>query len=279
LLVVDANDARRNSVIELVGIGPDIKTVTAESADEALDLFEEHSFDCIVITPKLADSGVAELIEAIRKEPARAQIPIIVYTAERLTPDEEADLRRLAETAIVKGVATPERLLEETAVFLNRREEDLGDEQKRIIQAARQKDAMLAGGKILIVDDDVRNIFALTSGLERHKLKVLHAESGKAGIELLKANRDIDLVLMDIMMPEMDGYETTRAIREIPEFQNLPIIALTAKAMKGDREKCLQAGASDYIPKPVVLEELIALLRVWLPQFAQPQMAEAISND
>ena len=123
---------------------------------------------------------------------------------------------------------------------------------------------MLTGGKVLIVDDDVRNIFALTSGLERHKLTVFHAESGKAGIEMLKQNPEIDLVLMDIMMPEMDGYETTRAIRRIPQFRNLPIIALTAKAMKGDREKCIEAGASDYIPKPVVLEELVALLRVWL---------------
>jgi CheY-like chemotaxis protein len=131
---------------------------------------------------------------------------------------------------------------------------------------------------VLIVDDDVRNIFALTSGLERHKLTVIHAEGGKAGIELLQQTPDVDLVLMDIMMPEMDGYQTTRAIREMPQFRNLPIIALTAKAMKGDREKCIQAGASDYIPKPIVLEELVALLRVWLPQVNTRKTAEAVMS-
>ena len=156
--------------------------------------------------------------------------------------------------------------MEETAVFLNRREEDLTEDQKRIIDEARNKDAVLTGGKVLIVDDDVRNIFALTSGLERHKLTVLHAESGKRGLELLQQHADFDLVLMDIMMPEMDGYETTRRIRQIPQFRKLPVIALTAKAMRGDRERCIEAGASDYIPKPVVLEELVSLLRVWLPQ-------------
>ena len=134
----------------------------------------------------------------------------------------------------------------------------------------------MVGGKVLIIDDDVRNIFALTSGLERHKLSVIHAEGGKGGIELLQRTPDVDLVLMDIMMPEMDGYQTTRAIRELPQFRNLPIIALTAKAMKGDREKCIQAGASDYIPKPIVLEELVALLRVWLPHVNTRKAAEAL---
>ena len=138
---------------------------------------------------------------------------------------------------------------------------------------------MLFGGQILIIDDDVRNIFALTSGLERHKLKVLNAESGKAGIELLKSNPDVDVVLMDIMMPEMDGYETTRAIRQIPEFRNLPIIALTAKAMKGDREKCIAAGASDYIPKPVILEELVSLLKVWLPQTHEHLATDSVPSN
>ena len=138
---------------------------------------------------------------------------------------------------------------------------------------------MLSGGQVLIVDDDVRNIFALTSGLERHKLTVLNAESGQAGIDLLLENPDVDLVLMDIMMPGMDGYETIRRIRQIPEFRKLPIIALTAKAMKGDREKCIEAGASDYIPKPVVLEELVALLRVWLPQVLAHQTADVTSGD
>jgi hypothetical protein len=221
----------------------------------------------------------AILIEKLQKQADRPELPTIVYATEDLTADEEAELRRVADAAVVKTVAGIERLLEETAVFLNRREEDLTEDQRRIIEQARHKDAVLSGGKVLIVDDDVRNIFALTSGLERHKLTVLNAEGGKAGIEVLKQNPDVDLVLMDIMMPQMDGYETTRRIRQIPEFRNLPVIALTAKAMKGDREKCIDAGASDYIPKPVVLEELVALLRVWLPQVHVHANVDATSGD
>jgi CheY-like chemotaxis protein len=220
------------------------------------------------------------VVEKFQKQAGRTELPTIVYASGGLDREEEIELRRVAESAVVKTVPNQERLLEETSVFLNRREEDLTDEQKRIIREAQNKDGLLAGGKVLIVDDDVRNIFALTSGLERHKLTVLHAESGRAGIEMLKTNPEVDLVLMDIMMPEMDGYETMRAIRRLPEFQSLPIIALTAKAMKGDREKCISAGASDYIPKPVVLEELVALLRVWLPQVnAQPVVEMAGGND
>jgi CheY-like chemotaxis protein len=228
---------------------------------------------------RLPDMTAAELVEKLQKQAGRPELPMIVYAPEPVTPEEEAALRRVAETAVLKTVTGPDRLLEETAVFLNRREEDLTEDQKRIIEEARNKDAVLEGGKVLIVDDDVRNIFALTSGLERHKLTVLNAESGQSGIDTLLGNPDVDLVLMDIMMPGMDGYETIRRIRQIPEFQKLPIIALTAKAMKGDREKCIEAGASDYIPKPVVLEELVALLRVWLPQVPAHQTADAISGD
>jgi CheY-like chemotaxis protein len=201
----------------------------------------------------------------------------VIYTGGSLTPLQETELKRNCDDAVVKIVRTKERLLEETAVFLNRREEDLSDRQRLLIDQSRLKDRILFGGQVLIIDDDVRNIFALTSGLERHKLKVLNAESGKAGIELLKNNPDVDVVLMDIMMPEMDGYETTKAIRQIPQFRNLPIIALTAKAMKGDREKCIAAGASDYIPKPVILEELVSLLRVWLPQTYEHLAADTAS--
>jgi CheY-like chemotaxis protein len=223
--------------------------------------------------------AAAEFVEKMQKQAGQKELPIIVYATEALTHEQERELKRVAETAVVKTVPGIEKLVEETAVFLNRREEDLTDEQKRIIEQARNKDAVLSGGKVLIIDDDVRNIFALTSGLERHNLKVLNAEAGLAGIELLKQNPDVDLVLMDIMMPQMDGYETTRRIRQIPEFRTLPIIALTAKAMKGDREKCIEAGASDYIPKPVVLEELVALLRVWLPQVHAYQSVDATSGD
>jgi CheY-like chemotaxis protein len=241
---------------------------------------ENTEFDCAVVTPPVDDMTVPELVEKFQKQAGRTELPTIVYTTAGLDREEELELRRVAESAIVKSVATKERLLEETAVFLNRREEDLTDEQKQIIEEARTKESLITGGKVLIIDDDVRNIFALTSGLERHKLTVFHAESGKTGISMLRQNPEIDLVLMDIMMPEMDGYETTRAIRAIPQFRSLPIIALTAKAMKGDREKCIEAGASDYIPKPIVLEELVALLRVWLPQVnTQPTVDVAGGHD
>jgi len=266
LLLVDANESRRQATTELIGDNGGVLTTSVATGKEAAQQVQTTEYDCVVVTPPIPDTTVSELVEKFKKQRNRAELPMIVYASEGIDREEEFELRRVAETAVVKVVGTKERLLEETAVFLNRRDEDLTEEQKQIIHEARQKDAQLMGGKVLIVDDDVRNIFALTSSLERHKLAVFHAESGKAGIEMLKQNPEIDLVLMDIMMPEMDGYETTRAIRKIPEFRNLPIIALTAKAMKGDREKCIEAGASDYIPKPIVLEELVALLRVWLPQ-------------
>jgi CheY-like chemotaxis protein/two-component sensor histidine kinase len=280
LLLVDGDEARRTSTTELIGDNGGILTTAVASGEEAVRQAQNTVFDCAVVTPPLEDMTIPELVEKIQKQGRGAELPTIVYASDGLDREEELELRRVAETVVVKSVSTKERLLEETAVFLNRREEDLTDEQKRIIQEAREKESLLTGGKVLIVDDDVRNIFALTSGLERHKLTVLHAESGRAGIEMLKQNPEVDLVLMDIMMPEMDGYETTRAMRALPEFQNLPIIALTAKAMKGDREKCIEAGASDYIPKPVVLEELVALLRVWLPQVNSQTAAEVVgAND
>jgi CheY-like chemotaxis protein len=275
---VDAEEARRKETTELIGNNGGVLTTAVATGEEAALQAEMTEFDCAVITPPVEDMTVPELVEKIQKQAGRPELPTIVYAAEGLGREEEHELRRACETAVIKTVTTKERLLEETAVFLNRKEEDLTEEQKSIIQEARSKDALLSGGKVLIVDDDVRNIFALTSGLERHKLTVFHAESGKAGIEMLKQNPEIDLVLMDIMMPEMDGYETTRAMRAYPEFRNLPIIALTAKAMKGDREKCIEAGASDYIPKPIVLEELVALLRVWLPQVSAQTTMEAVGE-
>jgi len=276
LLVVDSNEERRTETIKLIGEGDNVTTGVARSGAEALQILSGAEFDCVVFTAPLSDMLISEVIQRLQQQPGGTEVPVVVYAIEPLSDDEEAELRRVAHTAVLKLVSTKERLLEETAVFLNRREEDLTDEQKQVIEEARRSDTLLAGGKVLIVDDDVRNIFALTSGLERNKLSVIHAESGRAGIELLKQTPDVDLVLMDIMMPEMDGYETTRAIREMPQFRNLPIIALTAKAMKGDREKCIQAGASDYIPKPIVLEELVALLRVWLPQVNTRKTAEAV---
>jgi CheY-like chemotaxis protein len=278
LLIADSNAARRAETSKLIGEGTGVLTTLAGSGTEAIELIVESEVDCVVFTAPLPDLATSEAIESVQQRPGGEELPVVIYATEPLSGDEEAELRRVSHLGVLKLVSTKERLLEETAVFLNRREEDLTEDQKHIIEEARRTDTLLVGGKVLIVDDDVRNIFALTSGLERHKLTVIHAEGGKAGIEMLQQTPDVDLVLMDIMMPEMDGYQTTRAIREMPQFRNLPIIALTAKAMKGDREKCIQAGASDYIPKPIVLEELVALLRVWLPQVNTRRAAEAVMS-
>jgi CheY-like chemotaxis protein len=215
-----------------------------------------------VIDAALPDMKALELVAALQSAGAQ-DLPIIVFGGGDLSRDEEAAIQRTAEKLVLKRVKTIDRLLDEAALFLHSVEANLPESQQILLRQARQSDVMLAGSKILIVDDDVRNIFALTSVLERKNIKVLHAENGRAAVERLQTIPDIDIVLMDVMMPEMDGYETMRAIRRIEQFRTLPIIALTAKAMKGDREKCVQAGASDYIPKPVDLDHLFSLLRVW----------------
>jgi CheY-like chemotaxis protein len=191
-------------------------------------------------------------------------LPIIVYTGRDISKAQETELRRIAETIIIKDVRSPERLLDETALFLHRVQANLPAPKRQILEQLHSIDYLLAGKKALIVDDDVRNIFALTSMLERYQIQVLYAENGREGINVLENTPDIDVVLMDVMMPEMDGYETTSLIRQNEQFKSLPIIALTAKAMQGDREKCIEAGASDYITKPVDTEQLLSLLRVWL---------------
>ena len=188
----------------------------------------------------------------------------MVYTGKQLTTREDAELRRLAESVVIKDAGSPERLLDETALFLHRVTAHLPEGKQRMLEQLHRTDPVLTGRKVLIVDDDVRNIFALTTFLERSEMQVLYAESGRDGIARLQENPEIDAVLMDVMMPEMDGYQTMRAIRANPKFRQLPIIAVTAKAMKGDREKCIEAGASDYIAKPVDMDQLLSLLRVWL---------------
>jgi CheY-like chemotaxis protein/two-component sensor histidine kinase len=273
LLVVAADDNLAKQMLKVVD-GPDLTTTRVTSIEEAIAAIDKQKYDCVVVGCGEPGSGdgqascrtALDLIAAIEKHPGSGLLPIVVYAVGEPPREQEAEFRQLADLAVVKRVSSPERLFDETAVFLSRHEADLTEEQRRMLETLRQRETILPGGTVLIVDDDVRNIFALTSGLERHRMKVLHAESGQAGIEMLARQGDVDVVLMDIMMPEMDGYETIRRIRQIPEFRTLPIIALTAKAMKGDREKCIEAGASDYIPKPVILEDLIALLRVWLPQ-------------
>jgi CheY-like chemotaxis protein len=203
-------------------------------------------------------------LEQIRQEPACRELPIVVFTGKELNAEEEAQLRKMAKSIIIKGVQSPERLLDETALFLHRVTTQLPPPKQKMLERLHQSDEVLVGRKVLVVDDDIRNIFALTSLLERHNMHVVSADNGRRAIELLDDDAPADIVLMDIMMPEMDGFETMRAIRQNARHRLLPMIALTAKAMKGDREKCLEAGASDYIAKPVNTEQLLSLMRVWL---------------
>ncbi|MFN6464761.1 MAG: response regulator [Nostoc sp. DedVER02] len=263
LLIVEDDPVQAQSIIELIGNG-DVHSTAVGTGAEALSILRSHHFDCMVLDLGLPDMSGFALIEQIKQESRLLKLPIIVYTGKELSRQEETQLRGLAETIIIKNVRSPERLLDETALFLHRVQANLPPPKRQILEQLHQNDPVLANRKILIVDDDLRNIFALTSFLESYQMQVLFAENGRDGIEMLQTNHDINIVLMDIMMPEMDGYETTRAIRQQQQFRSLPIIALTAKAMPGDREKCIEAGASDYITKPVDTEQLLSLLRVWL---------------
>jgi CheY-like chemotaxis protein len=261
LLLIEDDHAQRNAVMELIG-DKDVQITSAATGQEALQQMEQHTFDCVVLDLGLPDINGFDLVQQIKSK--GGDVPIIIYTGRDLTPKQETELRRLAETIIIKDVRSLDRLLDETALFLHRVEEDLPEPKRQMLQQLHQTDPVLAGRKVLIIDDDMRNIFALTSLLERYQMKVIYAENGRDGIETLKNTPDVDVALVDIMMPEMDGYEAMRQVRELPEFKNLPMIALTAKAMKGDRDKCIDAGASDYIIKPADSEQLLSLLRVWL---------------
>jgi HAMP domain-containing protein/CheY-like chemotaxis protein/signal transduction histidine kinase len=263
LLIVEDDDTQRMSIVELIGNG-DVQTTAVATGEEALAALQGERFDCMVLDLRLPDMTGFELIEKLQTDLGLNDLPIIVYTGKELTGKEETQLRKVADAIIVKEVSSPERLLAETALFLHRVEANLPEPKRRMLEQLHRSDPVLARKKVLIVDDDVRNIFALTSALENHNMDVLHAESGQEAIDILQKTQGIDVVLMDIMMPGMDGYETTRAIRGMNEFERLPIIALTAKAMKADREKCIEAGASDYISKPLDIDQLLSLLRVWL---------------
>ncbi|MEX2283003.1 MAG: response regulator, partial [Gemmatimonadota bacterium] len=263
LLVVEDDENQRKSIIELIG-DEDVEITAVGSAQEALEQLGIKQFDCMVLDLGLKDTSGFTLLETIKTNPTMQSMPIIIYTGKELSQNEETQLRRYAETIIVKDARSPERLLDETALFLHRVEAQLPEQKRRILEQLHSADAVFAGKRVLVVDDDVRNIFALTSLLENNGMTVGFAENGKDAIQRLKEDTNYDVVLMDVMMPEMDGYETTRAIRNTPEFRSLPIIALTAKAMKGDREKCIEAGASDYITKPVDTDQLLSLMRVWL---------------
>ncbi len=267
LLIVEDNELERSRIVDAIG-SHDLQISAVGTGAEALDALRERAFDCLVLDLNLPDVNGIELLETIKREINPQALRIVVYTGRDLTPDEKDRLDEMAETTIVKDVRSLEHLVDKTALFLHRVEAKLAPSTRQLVRRGQQADPSLAGKRILIVDDDVRNIFALTSKLERLEVVVLRAENGRQALEVLQATPGVELVIMDIMMPEMDGYETIQAIRAIEAFRSLPIVALTAKAMKGDRQKCLDAGASDYLSKPVSSDQLLSVLRVWLARRA-----------
>jgi HAMP domain-containing protein/CheY-like chemotaxis protein/signal transduction histidine kinase len=263
LLIVEDNPAEQLSIRELLGYD-DIDVVISATGADALKLVGEESFDCAVLDLRLPDMTGFDILERMRDMPSVRELPVVVFTGKELSPDEDARLHTLARSVVVKGVESPERLLDETALFLHRVVADLPQEKQKMLDRLHRSDEALVGKKVLVVDDDMRNIFALSSVLERRGMAVLTAGTGREAISMLESTPDVAIVLMDIMMPEMDGYATMQVIRQNPSFRRLPIVALTAKAMKGDREKCLEAGASEYLAKPVNTEQLLSALRMWL---------------
>jgi len=263
LLVVEDNPAEQLSIKELLGYD-DIDVTVVSSGEEAIQAVNKESFDCVVLDLRLPDISGFEVLERFRDTPSLCDLPVVVFTGKELSPEEDARLHALARSVVVKGVESPERLLDETALFLHRVVADLPVEKQRMLDRLHHSDDALVGKKVLVVDDDVRNIFALSSVLERRGMNVITAGTGREAIAKLESTSDVAIVLMDIMMPEMDGYETMHVIRQNVSLRRLPIIALTAKAMKGDREKCLEAGASEYLAKPVNTEQLLSSLRMWL---------------
>jgi len=263
LLLVEDDPGQRTSIIELIGAG-DVSITAVATGREALAALAEAPFDAMILDLGLNDMSGFELLERISQDERIRKVPVIVYTGQDLTEAEEAELRKYAESIIVKGVRSPERLLDETALFLHRVEKDLPVDKQRMLRMTRDNDAVFQDKTILVVDDDMRNVFALSSVLEYAGLNVVVGKNGRDGIAKLEDNPQVNLVLMDIMMPEMDGYQAMREIRQRRKYAKLPIIALTAKAMKGDRAKCIEAGANDYLAKPVDTDKLLSLLRVWL---------------
>jgi CheY-like chemotaxis protein/signal transduction histidine kinase/HAMP domain-containing protein len=262
LLVVEDNPAEQLSIKALLD-HQDIDVTVVSTGAEALAAVQEKPFDCAVLDLRLPDISGFEVLERLRDTPTLTDLPVVVFTGRELSSEEDARLHQLARSVIVKNVESPERLLDETALFLHRVVADLPAEKQRMLESLHRSDDALVGKKVLVVDDDMRNIFALSSVLERRGMTVLTAGTGREAIELLEST-DVAIVLMDIMMPEMDGYETMHVIRQNAALRRLPIIALTAKAMKGDREKCLEAGASEYLAKPVNTDQLLSVLRTWL---------------
>jgi CheY-like chemotaxis protein len=263
LLVVEQDAGQRERILKSLEAG-DLQVTTVPDGRAALRALRERRFDCLVLTPHLPDLSPADFAEEIQQAPAVSYLPVILYGDGALVHDEDGGWKKLAESFTLRRVHSPERLLDQAAFFLHQDVTKLPEPKRRLLENLHSSDKVLPGKKVLIVDDDMRNIFALSTVLEDHDMVIVSADNGRDAIKLLQAQPDIDIVLMDIMMPEMDGIDTMREIRKIPELKKLPIIAVTAKAMKGDREKCIEAGAWDYLSKPVDTEQMLAVLRAWL---------------
>lgn len=263
LLIIEDDENSRKAIRKLIGNG-DVNCLDAGSGKEALRIFTENHIDCIVLDLGLPDTNGFELIYKLEQTKGRQVPPIIVYTGKELSKEENDELQRYAESIIIKGVKSEERLLDETALFLHRTISNLPESKQQIINSLYDKETVFHAKKILLVDDDMRNVFALSKILKERGMEIIKAENGKAALEMLSKHPGINLVLMDIMMPEMDGYEAMKQIRLQEKFKDLPVIALTAKAMKDDKQKCIEAGANDYVAKPIDIERLLSLMRVWL---------------
>jgi len=265
LLIVEDNAAEAQSMVALLE-DQNVSITVADSGKKAICALTSGKFDCMVLDLGLSDMSGFELLEHVQTLEEARRIPVIIHSGRDLSQDEERKLRHFAESIIIKGARSPERLLNEVSLFLHLVESNLHPNKQRMIRASIDQEAMMDGRKVLLVDDDMRNVFSLTSVLAEKNIKVIEAENGKVALARLAENPDISLVLMDIMMPEMDGYAAIREIRKNPRTNHLPIIAMTAKALKGDQEKCMGAGASDYISKPIDVNKLLSLIRVWIYQ-------------
>jgi len=263
LLVVEDDPLDQISIKELLA-GDDIEILTASTGAEALAALKDGPIDCVVLDLLLPDISGYDVLSRIRDDQEIRDVPVVVFTGRELSPEQDVQLEELARKVVIKGVESPERLLDETSLFLHRNIDNLPSHKQQMLERLHRSDEELRGRKVLVVDDDVRNIFALGSVLERHGMQVVTAQTGQEALATLEKLDDVAMVLMDIMMPEMDGYQTIQLVRKRPRLRRLPIVALTAKAMKGDREKCLEAGASDYLAKPVNTEQLLNTLRMWL---------------
>jgi CheY-like chemotaxis protein len=263
LLIIEDDNNSRKALQMLIG-NVDLSCFEAATGIDALSIYLENTIDCIILDIGLPDMSGFELIKKLSKIKDHIMPPIIIYTGKELTKEENNELQKYAETIIIKGIKSEERLLDEIALFLHHTISNLPETNQSIITNLHDKEAIFLSKRILLVDDDSRNVFALTKVLQERGMEILKAENGKIALEMLHSYPHIDMVLMDIMMPEMDGYEAMKQIRLLAKFKNLPVIALTAKAMKDDKQKCIEAGANDYIAKPIDIERLLSLMRVWL---------------